>query len=59
MGAGNPDYDNDGRRLTAPDYYWIGEEDWRQLKDGTHPGKFALFQTKQAFDALAQFGIDG
>jgi alkaline phosphatase len=53
MGAGNPEYDNDGKRRPAPDYEWISQEDWRQLNEGTHPGKFALIQTKEEFEALA------
>ena len=53
MGAGNPDYDNDGKLRTKPDYGWIGEEDWRKIKEGTHPGRFAFIQTKQSFEALA------
>jgi len=53
MGAGNPDYDDDGKLRLAPDYGWIGEEDWRQIKEGTHPGRFTFIQTKESFEALA------
>jgi alkaline phosphatase len=54
MGAGNPDYDNDGGLRAQPIYQWIGADDWAELKAGTHPGKFTLIQTKQAFEALAR-----
>jgi alkaline phosphatase len=53
MGAGNPDYDNDGGLRAQPNYQWIGADDWAELKAGNHPGKYTLIQTKQAFEALA------
>lgn len=53
MGAGNPGYDNNGNRRAKPEYGWISEEDWGQLNDGTHPGKYTLIQTKEEFEALA------
>jgi alkaline phosphatase len=53
MGTGNPDYDDDGKLRTTPDYGWIGEEDWKQIKEGTHPGRFTFIQTKQSFETLA------
>ena len=38
MGGGNPDFDNNGRRLPADakrDYQWVGGEDtWKALKQG-------------------------
>jgi len=52
MGAGNPDYDNDGKRRTTPDYGWIGAADWMALKSGTHGSGFKLIEDKSAFDAL-------
>jgi alkaline phosphatase len=53
MGTGNPDYDDNGKLRTTPDYGWIGEDDWRKIKEGTLPGKFAFIQTKQSFETLA------
>ena len=52
MGAGNPDYDNDGAPRTIPDYAWIGAADWMALKGGTHGSGFKLIEDKSAFDAL-------
>ena len=53
MGTGNPDYDNDGKQRTSPDYAWIAAPDWTALKNGTHASGFKLIQDKADFDALA------
>jgi len=45
MGSGNPDYDDDGKPRAMPNYGWIGEQDWQQLKTGAHPSKFALIES--------------
>jgi alkaline phosphatase len=52
MGAGNPDFDDDGqpKRGKADD---IGGADvWAQLKAGTHPAGWKLIQSKAEFEAL-------
>ncbi len=54
MGAGNPDFDNDGRPLRAEkhrDYQWVGGEDtWKALKSGSRPWK--LIESKADFETL-------
>ncbi len=54
MGAGNPDFDNDGRPLRAEkqrDYQWVGgPETWKALKSGQRPWK--LIESKADFEAL-------
>lgn len=55
MGAGNPDFDDDGRALPEGkkhDYQCVGgRETWASLKAGTCPWK--LIQSKADFEALA------
>jgi alkaline phosphatase len=51
MGAGNPDFDNDGVRRTDPDFDWISDADWADLKSGA--AGFALIQDRAGFDTLA------
>jgi alkaline phosphatase len=53
MGTGNPDYDDDGRRRTTPNHYWISASDWTDLKAGRHASGFTLVQDKSEFDALS------
>jgi len=54
MGAGNPDFDNNGRTLSAGakrDYQWVGgEETWKTLKQGKRGWK--LIESKADFEAL-------
>jgi alkaline phosphatase len=54
MGAGNPDFDNDGRPLRAEkhrDYQWVGGPDtWKTLKSGQ--GDWKLLESKAQFEAL-------
>jgi alkaline phosphatase len=54
MGAGNPDFDEDGRpRTAARDYQYVGgPETWKQLKSGNHPGGWKLVESKADFEAL-------
>jgi alkaline phosphatase len=51
MGTGNPDYDNDGARRSMPNYSWISEKDWSELKAGAKG--FKLIQDVGDFTALA------
>ena len=54
MGAGNPDFDNDGKPLPATkkhDYQPVGGEDtWKALKAGKLPWK--LIEKREDFEAL-------
>ncbi len=54
MGAGNPDFDNDGKPLPATkkhDYQNVGGEDtWKALKSGKMPWK--LIERREDFEAL-------
>jgi alkaline phosphatase len=54
MGAGNPDFDNDGRPLAREkhrDYQWVGgPETWKVLKSGQ--GNWKLIESKADFEAL-------
>lgn len=52
MGAGNPEYDNDGKKREEPNYDWISPEDWAGLKAGANG--FLLIETKEQFEALAR-----
>ena len=51
MGTGNPDYDNNGARRSMPNYSWISEKDWSELKAGANG--FKLIQDAGDFAALA------
>ena len=58
MGAGNPDFDDDGKaRTNQPenrDYNYVGgRAAWEQLKAGKHPAGCTLIESKADFDALA------
>jgi alkaline phosphatase len=53
MGAGNPDYDNDGKARAMPNYSWVSINDWTALRAGNHPGGFKLIQNVGEFEALA------
>lgn len=52
MGAGNPDFDDSGRPAKTKADYVGGPETWEQLKQGRHPGRWRLVQSKAEFDAL-------
>jgi alkaline phosphatase len=56
MGAGNPLYDYDGRPLNEPDYKYISEKTWANLKNGSAGGSansWTLVQTRAEFKSLA------
>jgi len=54
MGAGNPDFDSDGKPLSTVakhDYQYVGGEDtWKALKSGKLPWK--LIEKREDFEAL-------
>lgn len=50
-GAGNPDYDHDGRKRETPDFSWVGPEDWAALLAGRVPP--AIFQEHRSAGAPA------
>lgn len=62
MGAGNPDYDNNGEPVSAPLYNYISEKIWKGLKNGTlkvanadsdeEIEAWTLIESKDAFEAL-------
>jgi alkaline phosphatase len=53
MGAGHPEFNNNGRPAAKPNYKYVGgEETWNTLKSGTHPGGWKLVETKADFEAL-------
>lgn len=53
MGAGNPDFDDNGQPAQKKADYVGGPETWQKLKQGKHPKGWRLIQTKQEFEALA------
>ncbi|WP_336488450.1 alkaline phosphatase [Methylobacterium nigriterrae] len=54
-GTGNPDYDDNGRLRTAPDYQWIGADLWNSLKADTYRSQdgasWDLLQDRAAIQA--------
>jgi alkaline phosphatase len=52
MGAGHPDFDNDGRPARGKADDVGGPETWAQLKSGKHPAGWRLIQTKAEFESL-------
>ena len=57
MGAGHPFYDSDGRQAQEPNYKFISEETWANLKKGSAGGSanpWTLVQTRAEFQALAK-----
>jgi alkaline phosphatase len=52
MGAGNPDFNNNGQPASNDAKYVGGATTWSQLKGGTHPGGWQLVETKNAFENL-------
>src|SRR5262249_43090347 len=71
MGAGNPDYDNDGNLRGSPIYAsntgssgagWVTQTSWNDLKDNDASGlsaQWQLIQNKADFDALANGTLTG
>lgn len=53
MGAGNPDFNDNGQPSSHDAKYVGGAATWNRLKAGTHPGGWALIQTRKEFEALA------
>jgi len=56
MGAGHPLYDSDGRRVREPNYKYISETTWANLKNGSAGGNanhWTLVQTRAEFQVLA------
>jgi len=57
IGAGNPLYDNDGKKTDSPQYGYVGGKDtWDALVAGTarnQDGTWTLIERKGAFDSLA------
>ena len=56
MGTGNPDFDNNGNMRATPDYSWVSQSTWNDLKDGDAngvSGRYQLIQNKADFQALA------
>jgi alkaline phosphatase len=54
MGAGNPDYNNNGVYVPGGEAKYVGgPATWNQLKTGTHPAGWNLVQDKAAFESLA------
>lgn len=59
MGAGHPEYDNNGRKKDGPpddkDCRYVGGlDEWRKLVEGIHPGGWKLVQTKAEFEKLME-----
>jgi len=53
MGAGHPEFDDDGRPAAKPACFVGGARTWDLLKSGNHPRGWRLIQTKAQFEALA------
>lgn len=64
MGAGNPDYDDNGAPVSTPSYEYIPERIWKGLKNGTlnvsnadsdsEIENWTLIETKEEFEALME-----
>ncbi|MCC6124586.1 MAG: alkaline phosphatase [Pirellulales bacterium] len=58
MGAGNPDFDADGRPRKKPkpsDYTYVGgKKTWELLKNDRHPAGWKLLENKEDFEKLAE-----
>ncbi|MEL4503766.1 alkaline phosphatase [Luteococcus sp. H138] len=52
MGAGNPNFDDNGNKLKAPKYGYIAEEDYKALQKGAKGWK--LLETKADFQKLTK-----
>jgi alkaline phosphatase len=53
MGAGNPDYNNDGQPASMTSEYVGGATTWSQLKNGTTGQGWTLIESKTAFESYA------
>jgi alkaline phosphatase len=53
MGAGNPDFDDNGQPAAHDAKYVGGAATWNRLKTCPHPGGWSLIQTRKEFEALA------
>jgi len=53
MGAGHPEFNNAGKAANKTTQFVGGDETWRQLRDGEHPGGWRLVQSRQEFESLA------
>ncbi len=58
MGAGHPDFDDDGKPLTRPlkrsDFQYVGgRKTWETLKKESHPAGWTMIETKEEFEKLA------
>jgi alkaline phosphatase len=53
MGAGNPEFDDNGLPAANSTQYLGGDITWGQLTSRTHPQGWSLIQTKQEFEDLA------
>jgi alkaline phosphatase len=53
MGAGNPDYDNNGQPASKTAQYVGGEATWNQLRDGTTGQGWSLAESKSDFETYA------
>jgi alkaline phosphatase len=51
MGGGNPNYDNDGRAVSTPNYRYIGESNHSAVMAGT--GGWTVIESKSDFESLA------
>lgn len=51
VGAGNPYYDNNGKRTTTPVYDYVGQDNWSKLLDGSLG--YTLIQRRADFVGLA------
>lgn len=59
IGAGNPDFNDNGAAATNDAKYVGGATTWSELKLGTHPSGRTLVQTKTDFEALAAGTFNG
>jgi alkaline phosphatase len=53
MGAGNPDFNDDGQPASRDAKYVGGAAIWKRLKTGAHPTGWSLIQTRKEFETLA------
>lgn len=52
VGAGNPWYDDNGKRLDKPNWKHIGEENWKKLENGS--SGYTLIQSRDDFIAMGK-----
>lgn len=56
IGAGNPDYDDNGKRTSKPGYTFVSERNWTALQDGSLG--YRLIQGREEFQNLAAGATD-